>query len=522
MKPSDISRRHFNQSLLAGGLLAGSGALPLLGSAVRAQEPKKGGIYRLGLRYGNTAETLDPATYGTGIINHFMTGAIGNCLAEVNAEGEAIPELAESWEASADAAVWTFDLRKGVTFHNGKSLTADDVIASINYHRGDDSKSGGKALVAPVTDIAKDGDHRVIFTLKTGNADFPYVLAEYFFIIFPEKDGKSDWQSGIATGGYKLTDFDPGVHYAGERNPDYWKPDRAHFDQVEVIALSDSTARTNALITGEVDSIDGVDLNTVRLLKRKEGIEIDAVTGTEHFTMPMFCDVAPFDANDVRLALKYAIDREQLVETILAGYGQVGNDSPITPANRYFNTEMEQRHYDPDKAKFHLKKAGHDSLKVQLHCAETAFEGAVDTAVLFRESAAKAGIDIEVVREPNDGYWSNVWLQKPFCTAFWSGRPTEDLMFTTGYASDAAWNDAHWKHARFDELLIQARTELDSAKRRQMYWEMQQIVRDDGGTIIPMYAQFVDAHGKGVTHGRLAANRNLDGWKSMERWWRTD
>ncbi|MEO1190331.1 MAG: ABC transporter substrate-binding protein [Pseudomonadota bacterium] len=517
---AEITRRGFNRGLVTAGMAAG--ALGLAGPAALAQQPKKGGVYRLGLRGGSTAETLDPATYGTGIINHFMVGAIGNCLAEINAEGEAIPELAESWEANQDASQWTFRLRKDVTFHNGKTLTADDVIASFNYHRGDDSKSGGKALVAPVTDITKGDDQTVIFTLATGNADFPYVTAEYFFIIFPEKDGKSDWRDGISTGGYVLEQFDPGVRYVGKRNPNYWKEGRAHFDQVEILALSDKAARTNALITGEVDAIDGVDLDTVRLLKRNDNVVIEAVTGTQHYTMPMFCNTAPFDSVDVRLALKYAIDREQLIQTVMAGYGQVGNDSPITPANRFFNTEMEQRAYDPDKAKFHLKKAGHDSLSVQLHCADAAFSGAVDTAVLFRESAAKAGIDIEVVREPNDGYWSNVWLKKPFCTAFWSGRPTEDLMFTTGYASDAAWNDAHWKNERFDKLLIEARTELDVDKRRMLYWEMQQIVRDDGGTIIPIYAQYVDARTPGVTHGRLAANRNLDGWKSMERWWRAD
>ena len=522
MQKSGFSRRRFNQGLAAGGLLAGAGSLGLIVPAARAQEPKKGGVYRMGLRGGSTAETLDPATYGTGMINHFMTGAVGNCLAEIDAEGVAIPELAESWEANADASRWTFRLRKDVTFHNGKTLSADDVVASFNYHRGEDSKSGGKSLVAAVTDIRKDDDLTVVFDLATGNADFPYVTAEYFFIIFPEKDGKSDWHEGVATGGYVLKEFDPGVRYGAERYPGYWKEGRAHFDSVEVLGLSDKAARTNALLTGEVDTIDGVDLDTVRLMKRNPEIEIDAVTGTQHYTMPMFTDVDPFSSVDVRLALKYAVDREQLVQTIMAGYGQVGNDSPITPANRYFNTEMEQRAYDPDKAKFHLKKAGHDSLKVRLHASDAAFSGAVDTAVLFRESAAKAGIDIEVVREPADGYWSNVWLKKPFCMCFWSGRPTEDLMFTTGYASDAPWNDAHWKNERFDKLLVEARTELDSEKRRQMYWEMQEIVRDEGGTIIPIYAQYVDAHRTGVTHGLLAANRNLDGWKSMERWWRTD
>ncbi len=515
-----IDRRQFNKGLVAaGGFAAGLGSFT--GTRALAQAPQRGGVYTLAVRGGNTAESLDPATYGTGIINHFMTGAVGNCLAEIDVEGVAVPELAEFWEPSPDARVWTFRLRPDVTFHNGKSLTADDVIASFNHHRGDDTNSGGKSLLAGVADIRKDDDRTVVFELDSGNADFPYVTAEYFFIIFPAVDGKPDWQDGVSTGGYRLVEFDPGVRYIGERNPDYWKQDRAYFDRVEVLSINDQTARTNALVTGAVDAIGGVDLSTAALMQRNPDINIHAVTGTQHYTMPMFTDTAPFDDPNVRLALKYAIDRKQLVQTLLSGYGQVGNDSPITPANRFFNSEMEQRVYDPERAKFHLAEAGLDSLAVQLHCADAAFPGAVDAAVLFAESAAPAGIEIEVVREPDDGYWSNVWLKKPFCTAFWSGRPTEDLMFTTGYAADAPWNDAHWKNERFNELLVAARTELDTDTRRDMYWEMQEIVKDDGGTIIPVYAQYVFATRDGIGHGAFGANRDVDGWKSMERWWKT-
>jgi peptide/nickel transport system substrate-binding protein len=238
------------------------------------------------------------------VINHFMVGAIGNCLTEIDHTGAAIPELAESWEASSGADIWTFRLRRDVTFHNGKTLTADDVIASINHHRGEDTKSAGKPLLKAVADIRKADERTVVFKLASGNADFPYVVSEYFFIIFPSKDGRCDWKSGVATGGYKLTEFEPDVRYVGERNPNYWKEGRAHFDRVEQVPLADQAARTTALMTGEVDCISAVDLSTVHLLKRKSGITVNAVTGTQHFTLPMFTDVAPFNDANVRLALK--------------------------------------------------------------------------------------------------------------------------------------------------------------------------------------------------------------------------
>ena len=94
-------------------------------------------------------------------------------------------------------------------------------------------------------------------------------------------------------------------------------------------------------------------------------------------------------------------------------------------------------------------------------------------------------------------------------------------MLTTAYAADSPWNDAHWKNKRFNTLLVEARTELDPDRRRAMYWELQQIVRDDGGTIIPVYAQYVFASRSNLAHGPVAANRDIDGWKSMERWWYT-
>ena len=220
-----------------------------------------------------------------------------------------------------------------------------------------------------------------------------------------------------------------------------------------------------------------------------------------------------------RLALKFGIDRDALVKTILRGHGVVGNDHPIGRSNRFHADDLPQRQYDPDQAKFHLKKAGLDSLKVDLSAADAAFPGAVDAAVLYKEHAAKAGIDINVVREPNDGYWSNVWLKKPWSAVYWGGRPTEDWMFSTAYAEGVPWNDTHFSHARFNELLVAARSELDDAKRREMYFEMQKIVSDEGGVIIPMFANYVMGLSKKVQHDKLGANWSMDGFKCIERWW---
>ena len=152
--------------------------------------------------------------------------------------------------------------------------------------------------------------------------------------------------------------------------------------------------------------------------------------------------------------------------------------------------------------------------------ADSVYSGAVDMCVLYAEQAKKAGITINVKREPNDGYYSDVWLKKPFCLVQWGSRPTPDVMLSLAYKDDAAWNESHWKHPRFNELLRSAKTELDQDKRTTMYKEMCQLAHDDGGTIIPMFTNFVYARRKNVKHGpNLAASWQIDGARGSSRWW---
>ena len=508
------TRRQF----LAGSTaLAAAGAVGTLpGSAALAA--KSGGHFRLGLAHGSTTDSLDPATFEN-LYTQVVGAAMRNNLTEIDQNGKLVPELAESYDVSDDARVWTFKLRKGVEFHNGKSLEAEDVIASINHHRGKDSKSAAKKLLEPITEMKADGKHAVQITLNAGNADFPFIISDYHIAIMPAVDGKADWQSGVGTGAFKLEKFDPGVRTTFKKAGNFFKDGHGHFDSAEVITVADAAARTNALATGEIDAMDRVDLKTAHLLARRKGVRIEETSGTQHFTFTMRTDMAPFDNNDVRLALKYAIDREAILKSILRGHGVLGNDHPIGRSNVYHAGDLPQRAYDPDKARFHLKKAGMDSLSVDLSAADAAFAGAVDAAVLYKEHAAKAGIDINVVREPNDGYWSNVWMKKAWCAVYWGGRPTEDWMFSTAYAADAAWNDSFWKNDRFNKLLLEARSELNEDRRRAMYAEMQGIVSNDGGVVVPMFANYVFAMSDKVAHGPMAANWSMDGFKCLERWW---
>lgn len=510
-----ITRRSFLSTAAAAGLSAAAVSL-LPGRA--AAEPRKGGHFKLGIGSGATTDSLDPGTYADNYmqsVGHSLHGF----LTEVTNTGDLAAELAESWEPSDDAKVWVFRLRKGVEFHNGKELRAEDVVASINYHRGEKSTSAAKSIVDPIVDIRADDQHTVVMTLEGGNADFPFLLSDYHLPIMPSKDGSVDPTSGVGCGAYVLETFQPGVRTLVKKNPTYWRSDRGWFESVEFLAIADVAARTTALMTGQIHAMNRCDLKTIDLLERSPNHRIYSVNGGQHYSMPMNTTVAPFDNNDVRLALKLAIDREMLLKTVLRGYGALGNDNPISPGYRYFDAELEQRVYDPERAKFHLKKAGMEGLKVNLSAANTAFAGAVDAAILYKENAARAGIDINVVREPDDGYWENVWMKKPWCVSYWGGKPTADWALTLPYAAGGSWNETFWNNERFNALLVAARAELDEAKRREMYAEMQRLLRDDGGAVIPVFANYVGAMSSKIGHDAIASNWDLDGLRAAERWW---
>lgn len=514
-----IDRRQFMSHAISAGATATLATA--LARDAEAASPKKGGHLNIGSGHGSTTDVLDPGLYENGL--QVMLGyGYNGYLTEVDANGSLQPSLAETWEASADASEWTFKLRSGVEFHNGRSLTTEDVVASINHHRGEETSSTAAPLFAAITDIQTGGSDTVIIRLESGNADFPFILSDYHVPIFPANpDGSMNWQANVGCGPYKLEAWEPGVLAELFKHANHWTDAVGHFESIRLVPLVDPNARTAALVAGDVDAIDKVDVKTAGLLGSKPGITVNSVAGAQHYTFPMRTDMPPFNDVNVRRALKWACNRQEMVDKILFGYGAVGNDVPIGSGQRFFNRELPQTEYDPEKAKYYLKQAGLTSLRVDLSAADAAFQGSVDAAVLYQNSARPIGIDINVIREPNDGYWSDVWLKKSWSACYWGGRPVEDVMFSTAYQSAAAWNDTYWSNERFDRLLLAARGELDEAKRRDMYYEMQKILNDEGGAVIPMFASYVIATSDAVGHPeKFASNWDMDGGRCMERWWR--
>ena len=514
-----ISRRSFMHYSLAAGMTATTATG--LWTTKAAAAPQRGGTFRWGIHDGNTSDTHDPGTYLTRTMI-FLAHTHRSYLTMINGDGSLGPDLATSWEASADASQWTFTITDKASFHSGKKVTAKDVIASMNHHRGDKSTSAAKALLADVSDITADGDYTVVVTLTGGNADFPWLMTDYHLAICPANDdGSIDWKSGDGSGPYKIDSGEFGVQFSLSRH-DGWHGEGAYFDKVEVITLNDPNARQTALVTGDVDAVSLIELKTMSLMSRNPNVKVHNVPSAGAITMPMLTDTAPFDNVDVRNALKLAMDRDEIIEKIAFGAATKGNDFHHSPAQPYWPDDIPQREYDPDQARSLLKKAGAEGLEINISVADSVYAGAVDMCVLYAEQAKKAGINMKVVREPNDGYYSDVWLKKPFCAVSWGARPTPDVMYTLAYKDDAAWNESRWQNEEFNKLLLQAKAELNEERRKEQYREMAMLARDDGGTVIPFFNNFVYASRSNVgTPDNLAASWECDGARAASRWWFT-
>jgi peptide/nickel transport system substrate-binding protein len=492
-----IGRRAFMARATAMGVSAGlAGAL--FSSAARAAEPVKGGVMRVGMSGGESTNSLDPALAASEV-PYQVNMTWGEMLVDVTPDGQIDFRVAEELSSNADATEWKFKIRQGVEFHNGATVTAEDVVATLKRHTDEKAQSGALGIVQGISEMIAEGD-MVTLKLASGNADLPYLMADYHLAIQPG-GGVDNPAAGIGCGPYKVVANEPGVRHTFEKHANYFDSTIGHVDQIEILVINDNTARTAALQSGQVQMINRVDPKIVDLLKNVPTVQIKPVAGRGHYVFIMHVDKPPFDNNDLRMALKLAINRQEMVDKILGGLGSIGNDFPINKAYPLFDDTIPQRDYDAAAAAEYYKKSGHDGSPIVLRTAQGAFPGAVEAAELFQQSAAAAGIPLEIKREPDDGYWSDVWNVQPFCASYWGGRPVQDQMYSTAYISTAEWNDTKFKNAKFDELLLAARAEIDAAKRKGMYSEMANILRDEGGLILPMFNDFV-----------AAISTNVQGW----------
>ena len=483
------TRRELLQMLVAGGVAMSAGGL-VLGRATRAvaATPTSGGHLKAAGWSSSTADTLDPAKASLST-DYVRCCALYNRLTFLNKDGVAQMELAESVD-TADAKVWTVKLRSGVTFHDGKTLSSDDVVFSLKRHLDKDVGSKVNSIAKQITDVKAVDPLTVEITLANPNADLPTILSMHHFMIV--KDGTTDFSKGIGTGAFKLETFEPGVKSIFVKNPDYFKPQGPYLDSFEYFAISDDNARVNALLSGDIQLAASIKPRSMKLIETQPGFVLSQTTSGNYTNLNIRLDLEPGSKMDFVQGMKSLVNRESIQKSVMRGLAEVANDQPISPANIYHNAELKPKAYDPEKAKFHFEKSGLLGQAIPVIASEAA-GGSVDMATVVQQAGAEIGMNLDVQRVPSDGYWSNYWLKAPVHFGNINPRPTADILFSLLYASDAPWNESQYKSAKFDSMLVEARGSLDQAKRKEIYGEMQVMVAEEAGTIIPVYISNVDA-----------------------------
>ena len=467
------------------------------GKAVMAMTPKKGGSLRMSSNLHGPDDQLDPIVF-TSTIDYTRGRATYNSLTQIGEGLVPNPDLAESFEPNSDATEWTFKIRKGVTWHDGKKLTADDVIYSMKRHQGEDSKSVIKSVLASIKEWKKTGPMEVKAIMHTPNADLPTLVGLFQAKIVQEgTDG-----GGIGTGPFVLDSFQPGVKSVHSRNENYWR-EGANLDAVEITAITDPVARVNALLAGDMQMVTQIDPKAFRQVESADGVTLLSTPAALQLGICCLKNTMPGQNDDFVKGLQYVQDRKRVVKRILKGKGSVGNDTPISAAHGAdFCSELPQREFDPDKAKFHFKKSGISS--AELFVAPVT-SGVEDMCLLAQANCAKIGFDLKLKKVPTDGYWGAVWMKEPLNVVTWNMRPTANSQMAIQFGPGAAWNDTYWNNPRMGELLSLSLAETDPAKRHTLYCEMQTLIHEGSGMVIPAFSNNV----KGVPNiplGQLGAN----------------
>ncbi len=482
------NRREVMSWLIAGGIsFAAAGSIITSAKKALAATPKKGGRLSFASDLHGPSDTLDPGL-NTSTIDYTRGRSHYNGLCQMNENLTTRPELAEEYSPNSDNTEWTFKLRKDVKFHDGSSFGADDVIYTMSRHYGETSTSTAKTLVADVAEWKKVDNHTVKAIMSSPSGDLPAILCTPQFKMI--KNGTTDFQNPTGTGPYKLKEYKPGVRSLHVRNEGYWR-EGGNVDEIEIFAITDPVARTSALLSGDITMMQALDPKAIKQVEGTPGVGIWSVPAGGYFGICAMTNTSPGNDPDFVKALQYIQRRKKVIKSILKGQGTVGNDQPINISYGVDHcSDLEQRVHDLDKAKFHLKKSGITT--AELHVAEVA-PGLTDSCLLAQREASKIGLDLQIKKVPNDGYWGAVWMKTPLNVVSWNMRPTANIMMNLAFAPDAPWNDTLWKDERMGKWLVEHRAETDPGKQHELMCAMQTLINENSGMVIMAHRNYLDA-----------------------------
>ncbi|TFV37350.1 ABC transporter substrate-binding protein [Bradyrhizobium niftali] len=510
------SRRDVISMLIAAGMSAAAASpIATFAETAYAQAPRRGGKVKVATTNNSTADTLDPPK-GINQTDYSRITTFYNGLTTINEAFAVQLDLAEEITPSERATVWNIKLRRDVRFHDGSPLTSADVVYSLSRHKDPAVGSGVRVLAAQMQEIVATGPHEVRILLDAPNADLPVIFGEWHFMIV--KDGATDFRVANGTGPYKCKEFRPGVRSIAVRNSEYFKPGKPYLDEIELFGIPDEPARVNALLSGDVQLISGISPSSAQRISSAPKVSLFETRAGAYHDLDLRLDLTPGSNLDFVLAVKHMLNREQIRRAVYRNYAVIGNDQPIDPTNPFYDASLPQRPFDLDKARFHLQRSGFAGQTFPIVVSPAAFNSE-DIAQLLQQAGRQINLNFEIRRVPADGYWSNEWRKHPIFFTSTTPKPTADLAFTLNYKSDAAYNVSAWRNERFDSLLLEARSETDISKRREMYGAMQRLVRDNCGVCIPVFASYLDGHASHLKGLRSIPTYGLMGCNFAESIW---
>src|SRR3954453_2533376 len=505
-------------TLLKGSAVAAIGAMavPDLALATRTATPKRGGTLRAGFVGGGTAETLNPFLGVTPIAEARIQN-LYDPLVLVNADLTRSPGLALEWTHNKDATVWEVKLRPGVTFHNGKSFGAEDVIWSIKQMAGKTSAALPFVSGIKLGELKAVNKLTVRIPLKAADADLPGNFTYYNTWIVPKGQTAKDFKKPIGTGPFVAQSFTPGRESVFAKNPNYWVKGKPYVDSLKITNIDDNTARLNALLSGQIDAMAKLPTQQAKAHASTGDINVLVAPSPQAMMFYMDTQKAPFSDNRVRQAMRLIADRPALIESAISGFGTVGNDT-VGKGLPYYDDSLPQRVQDIDKAKSLLKQAGQENLTVEFQTSEI-FPGFVESATLFAQQAKAAGVTVKLKQEPANSYYnpSLLYLKMAFAETQWPMLSLK-YFYLQALSPNAPYNETHFKSAAFSDALAKAIAELDKSKAQDYWNQVQQIQYDSGGYLQWVNADWVDAVSKNVQGLKPHAAGALGNYLFMNAW----
>ena len=495
-----------------GGILAGcgsstsSGSNTTTGSSTAAGKPKRGGNLIAGLTGGASSDTVD-GQKGVNNVDFSRIVSLYDALVIWDLNCKPQLSLAASIEPNKDATLWTIKLRPDVVFHNGKPLTADDVIFS--YQRVVSGNLGGASSLAPcdIKNMKKLDTLTLQIPCVTPFATFvDSIIGYYYYLSILPTD--FDVTKPVGTGPFKFEKFEPGVSSTFTANKNYWLngTDGKPLPYVDTVVIDDYTSETtqvNALQSNEVHLVNLLSSTSITSVESFANVLVSNAGGMTPFTMRV--DQAPFNDPNVRLGLRWGVNRHEMIETVFSGHGKIANDifSPFDPE---YDTSLPQREQDLDKAKFYLQKGGVYGKTLTMQTADIA-QGTLKAAQVLQEQL-KGLVNISLDQVTVTSFYGTEYLKWTFAQDYWyyasylpqvSEATLPISPFNeTHFASPASSPQPPEIGAQYIKLYNEAVATLDVSKRTELAHELQMIDYNYGGYIIPYFPPVIDGYAKNI------------------------